>query len=146
MALVVNLLATLVLLGITGRLAYTPAATRGALDRLLAYAGAASLGAVAWWLVSALYLSSLFEARPDQTAWAFSLAGLVALTHSSKHALMVSILLLSAGFWTKQNTVIAPVAAVIWMSAAAAVGVVRSDVWPPFARVSSRSTPLRSPR
>jgi hypothetical protein len=80
--------------------------------------GAVGVGAVCWWSVSGLDLSLLYEARSDQFAWLLTLCGLVAAAAAGltarRRPLLLAVLLLTAGFWTKQNTLPADVAAVAW--------------------------------
>ena len=80
------------------------------------------MGAVAWWLVSALGLNLLYEGRADHVAWALALGGLVVLARGSRRSAIVAVLLLSAAFWAKQNTLVVSVAAALWMLAGAALG------------------------
>jgi hypothetical protein len=122
----VNLLATVALAGLAAWLAY-PRGEGSAVRRGFALAGAAGVGLLAWWFVDCLRFSLLYEGRADHLAWAFSLTGLVVLAHrgtESRRALAVAVVLLSAGFWTKQTTVTVSLVAVVWTGALAALGLV----------------------
>ncbi len=116
-----SMAATLVLVGLVAALAYPPGG-RTKSDRWLWMAGAVGVGAVAWWLVSALGLNLLYEGRADHVAWAFALVGLVMLARGGRRVTVVSVLLLSAAFWAKQNTLVVAVACALWMLAGAALG------------------------
>jgi hypothetical protein len=125
--LVFNMTATLSIVGLTACLAYDDAAESTA-ERSLALVGAVGLGAMAWWFVSAVPVSVLYEGRHDHTAWAFALFGLVLLARGAagrRWMLVGALLLLSAAFWTKQTTAVAGAAGALWILAAAALGAVR---------------------
>ena len=80
------------------------------------------MGAVAWWLVSALGLNLLYEGRADHVAWAFALFGLVMLARGGRRDTVAAVVLLSAAFWAKQNTLVVAVAAALWMLAGPLLG------------------------
>jgi hypothetical protein len=120
--LLLSFAGTIALMGLVARVAYR-GGERGT-ARLVDLAGAAGVGVLAWWFVSATPVNLLFEARSDHVAWALALTGLVVLARGvpAPRALVVSALLLSAAFWTKQTTVVAAVVAVIWVFAGAGLG------------------------
>jgi hypothetical protein len=122
--LLVNFAATFALMGLVAATAYRGGASAG--ERLLRLASAVSVGALGWWLVSALELNLLYDGRADHTAWALALFGLVLLAGGatgSTSALVGAAALLSAAFWVKQPTGVAGAAAVLWILGAAAIGV-----------------------
>lgn len=92
----------------------------------LSWLGALGIGALAWWTVSALDLPLLYEGRSDQFAWLLAIAGLVATARAGRvgdaRASALAVALLSAAFWTKQNTIPASIAAVAWLALLALCG------------------------
>jgi hypothetical protein len=86
--------------------------------------GGVGIGALCWWTVSCLDKSMLYEGRADQFAWLLAFGGLLTASAATRTArrwpLVVAVLLLSAAFWTKQNTVAAPVVVVLWFAVLAA--------------------------
>jgi len=67
-------------------------------------------------------LNLLYEGRTDHLAWAFALFGLVFLARDSPRSRVAALILLSAAFWAKQNTLVVSIAAALWMFAGAALG------------------------
>jgi hypothetical protein len=122
---VVTVVASLALVAMTARVAF--ADPGGALaERVLTAAGALGVGAIGWWLVSALDLPLLYAGRADQFAWALALAGLVATAcippGRRATSLLPAVALLSLAFWAKQNTIAASAAAVLWLGARSLLG------------------------
>jgi hypothetical protein len=115
------MLATIALVGLVAALAW-PRGGGGAVEQLTSLAAALGIGAVAWWLVSAVGLNLLYEGRTDHLAWAFALFGLVFLARDSTRSRVAALVLLSAAFWAKQTTLVVSIAAAIWMFAGAALG------------------------
>ncbi len=125
--LLVNFAATFALVGLVAALAYGDGGGASGPWRLLRLVGALGLGGVVWWLVSALPLNLLYDGRSDHTAWAFAFFGLFLLARGadgSRRQLVAAALLLSAGFWAKQPTLVVSLAAAAWLLAAAALRVV----------------------
>jgi len=123
----VNIAAALALVAVAARLAHDGSGSTRP-ERGLALVGAVAMGGFAWWLVSVLPVNVLYEGRNDHTAWFLALTGLVLLARAvdrSAWPLVGAALLLSAGFWTKQTTIVATAAAVVWILALAVVGAVR---------------------
>ena len=90
--------------------------------------GGVGIGALCWWTVSCLHNSMLYEGRADQFAWLLALGGLVTASAAARTTrrgpLVMAVLLLSAAFWTKQNTITAPLAAVLWFTVLAICGAI----------------------
>lgn len=82
------------------------------------------LAALAWWFVSGLQYNMLYSGHSDQVAWAFALLGLLLIPTAlrSRRAAVAAILLLTAGFWAKQSTISADLAATAWLIGAAILG------------------------
>ena len=82
--------------------------------------GGVGIGALCWWTVSCLDNPMLHEGRADQFAWLLALGGLVTASAAARATrrgpLVMAVLLLSAAFWTKQNTITAPLVAVLWFT------------------------------
>jgi len=127
-AIAIGILSSLVLLGLTAAVAYRPPGVGGAAGRALGTAEAVGLGALAWLLVACVQINGLYTGRIDQPAWALALVGLalvpvaMGMGPRARGALVLAVVLLSAGFWTRQNTVVAPVVAVLWSVVAARFG------------------------
>jgi len=88
---------------------------------LAALAGAAGMGAIAFWLVGFVPFNTLYVPRPDQLAWAFALTGLVlvpAAANGSVRSGVAAVCLLSLGWWTKQPALVPAVAASVWLALA----------------------------
>jgi hypothetical protein len=119
-----NILGALALAAVAGRFAWRPAASRRA--RILVAAEAVGVGGLAWWL-AATGAGYMYGDRPDLLAWGFALVGLAAVPAAATRStpwLVVAVIGLSAGFWTKQPTLVASVAAVLWMAALALLRVI----------------------
>lgn len=126
-AILIGILSSLTLLGLVALVAYRPPG-RGAVARVLGAGEALGMGALAWLLVACVQISGLYSGRIDQPAWALALTGLALVPAAmgggprARIALVIAVLALSAGFWTRQNTVVAPVTAVLWSAFAARSG------------------------
>ena len=125
--LLIAILASLAMVALVARLAYRrrgPART----DRAIAVLEAAGVGALGWALVTGIELSGIYgqNGLHDGVAWAAALAGLALLPAAAggerNGRLALSVLLLSAAFWTKQVTLVASAVAVVWVGLAAAGG------------------------
>ena len=137
-----NFAATFALIGLVAWLAYGGGDDRA--GRLLRLVGALGLGGLVWWLVSALPLNLLYDGRSDHTAWAFAFFGLFLLargTAGSRRRWSAAALLLTAAFWAKQPTLVASLAAALWMGAAAALGRRGAARGPHLVRRAPRSQP-----
>jgi len=126
--LLLTILATLAMVGLVARLTYRPLGP-GAGDRLLAVLEALGIGALGWAIVSCIQLNGIYggNGMHDQVAWALGLGGLALLpaaARGSRRGLVGALLLLTAAFWTKQNSLIASMAAVAWLGLGAALGTV----------------------
>jgi hypothetical protein len=120
--LLLAITASLVLVALAARLAFVDPGGQIAV-RALVGLGALGVGALGWWLVSALELPLLYEARADQFAWALALGGLLATARiGAARGLVLAIALLSLAFWAKQNTISVSVAAVAWVGLRCALG------------------------
>ena len=90
--------------------------------------GGVGIGALCWWAVSCLDVPVLYQARSDQFAWLLALGGLVTASAAARTIrlgpLVMAVLLLSAAFWTKQNTITAPLVAVLWFTVLAICGAI----------------------
>jgi hypothetical protein len=88
--------------------------------------GGIGIGALCWWAVSCLDKSLLYEGRADQFAWLLAFSGLIVASASARTTrrgpLVMAVLLLSAAFWTKQNTITASIVATLWFAILAACG------------------------
>lgn len=117
-AVVVATLAVLTLIGLAARLALPAAAGPREVLRAL------GVGALALWLIMPLVGDQLFAPAPEHPSWACALAGLVcaARAHRSKRYAVAAIVLLSAGFWIKQTSIVAPVVLTGWLIVLAAIG------------------------
>ncbi|MGI8441125.1 MAG: hypothetical protein ACR2NV_13195 [Thermoleophilaceae bacterium] len=127
--LLLTILATLAMVGLAARLAYRPVSHAPA-GRALAVLEALGIGALGWAVAASIQLNGIFggNGMHDQVAWALGLAGLLLMpsaARSSRVALVGAVLLLSAAFWTKQNTIIASLAAVGWLGLGAMFGSIR---------------------
>jgi hypothetical protein len=123
---IVTLVSGAGLVAIAARLAYTDPGRR-----VLGVVEAAGIGALAWSFADTVHSSLLYEGRPDQFAYALAFGGLLLLPRAlhSRRAAIAMVVLLSAGYWAKQPTLIVPVAA-----CAAALVATLGD-WPRFRRV-----------
>jgi hypothetical protein len=123
--MLLTILADAALVAVAAALAYQPLErTRPA--RIAALIGALGMGGVAFWLVGFVPFNSLYVPRPDQLSWAFALTGLAlvpAAARGSRGTQIAAVGLLALGCWTKQPTVLAPVAACVWLVIAARRGV-----------------------
>jgi hypothetical protein len=127
-------LAEFALIALAAWLAYRPAARAWPI-RLATLGGAIGLGAIAFWLVEFVPFNGVFAPRPDMLAWAFSLAGLVLvpkLASGSRTALVAAVVLLTLGWWTKQPVIVTALAAVVWLTVAAARGTAEWRTWAGF--------------
>jgi len=119
-ALVVVILATVSLIALAARLAYTRTSPA---PRALNLIAAVAVGGVAYWCVASVKLALLDESRADQLAWALALFGLIAVADfgraPSRRRVVVAVLLLSAALWTKQTTVAVALVATVWVLALA---------------------------
>lgn len=87
---------------------------------------AVAFGLLARWLISNNPHMGPGGGNPDSAAWALGLGGLLLVPRGlkgSRTALLWSIILLSAAFWTKQPALAAAMAATSWAVAAALLGV-----------------------
>jgi hypothetical protein len=89
--------------------------------------GALGIGALGWWAVSGLDLALLYDGRADQFAWLAAIGGLVATAYAARTPerrgpLLLALALLTAAFWTKQNTIPASISAVGWLGILALCG------------------------
>jgi hypothetical protein len=108
--------ADLALIAVAARPAW-PSAEEPPAERLAGIVGAIGVGAFAFWLMAFVPFNFALIPRPDQLAWCFALIGLIlvpAANRGSRTAALGSVLLLSAGFWTKQTTAPAIATAVVW--------------------------------
>jgi hypothetical protein len=119
-----SILSSVVLAAIVAKTAYrregAPSAT---VARVLE---AAAVGLVGWWLVTCTPLPGL-DGRTDTTAWALALGGVLLVPRAvagSRGAMLAAVILLSLGFWTKQQAQGAVIVAVVWAVLAAVAGVV----------------------
>jgi hypothetical protein len=130
--LLLTILATLLMMALAARLAYRPLGHRLG-DRALAMVEAIGVGALAWLLVSCIHFNGIFGSAGlhDHVGWALAILGLVALpagAAGSWRALALSVVLVSAAFWTKQTTIAASATGALWIALAAAVGAVRPSI------------------
>jgi len=128
--LLLTILATLAMVAVAAGLAHRPV-TRAPGDRVLAVLEGLGIGALGWALAACIQLNGIFggNGMHDQVAWALALGGVVlvpAASRGSRAATVGAVLLLTAGFWTKQNALLASVAAVGWLGLGAALGAVRA--------------------
>ncbi len=87
---------------------------------------AIAFGLVAVWLISRNPSLGPAGAGPDVVAWALGLGGLLLVQrglNGSRRALIWSVVLLSAAFWSKQPALAASMAATCWVVLAAVLGV-----------------------
>jgi hypothetical protein len=87
---------------------------------------AAAVGLVGWWLVTCTPASGL-DGTPDTTAWMLALGGLLLVPRAltgSRGATVAAVVLMSLGFWTKQQAQGAITVSVVWAVLAAVAGVV----------------------
>jgi hypothetical protein len=135
-SLLVVIGATVSLVILAARIAYTRA---GSAPRVVRILGAAGIGGVAYWCVAAVGLPLLDEARADQLAWAFALFGLIAVADfgpaPSRRRVVVAALLLSLGMWTKQTTVAIAGLAFAWVLGLAALSLLHRKAALLFAAV-----------
>jgi hypothetical protein len=121
---VVHTLAQVALGGIVASVAYRHDGVRRAQAwRVLE---ATAFGLVAVWLISHNPSLGPKGAGPDAVAWALGLSGLLLVRrglNGSRRALVWSIVLLSAAFWSKQPAFAASMAATCWAVLAAVLGV-----------------------
>ncbi|HEU4656671.1 MAG TPA: hypothetical protein VFR97_04060 [Capillimicrobium sp.] len=112
-------------LGFVLLLAHTARRTAGlrGRERALAWAEGLGVGAFLWAAVAAAVSPAYFYTdRPDMLTWCFAMAGLLCVpwaARGSRRAMTGAVLLLSAGFLSKQTSLSAPVAAGIWLGVAA---------------------------
>ena len=68
------------------------------------------------WLAT-VALRAMYIPWPDPLAWGLAFPGLffVASAHRSRKAAVMAVVLLTAGFWSKQSTVVVAIAAVTWL-------------------------------
>jgi hypothetical protein len=120
--LFLNILATVAGIGLVAWMALPDAGlgeSRAA--RVLRVGGAIGIGALGWSLLFGLEANIVFQGRADHLAWVLALAGLIAwprAVRGSRRAAIASCALLTLAFWTKQSTLVAVVAAVVWSLAA----------------------------
>jgi len=126
-AILLGILSSLALLALVAWMAYRPPGpARG--DRALALVEAVGVGALGWIVASCVRINGLYTGRIDQPAWALGLLGLalvpaaVGRSRRAPFAGVAAVVLLSAAFWTRQNAVVAPLAAVAWAVLAARSG------------------------
>lgn len=116
------------LLGLTSSLTLAGAVgylgTRGMRTGVPKVLEALGLAALAWWFASGLQYNMLYSGHSDQVAWAFALLGLLLIPTAlrSRRAAVVAVLLLTAGFWSKQSTISADLAVAAWLLGAAILG------------------------
>jgi hypothetical protein len=112
----VNVVATAALATVAAIVAHRQAAKRG----VPAAVRAAGLGALGVW-VATIAARVLYVPWVDPLAWALALGGLVLVLRAdrSRWAGAGAIALMTAGVWTKQTTVVVPLAATIWLVLAA---------------------------
>jgi len=127
--LVLTILATLTMVGLAAGLAYRPV-SHALGDRALAVLEALGIGALGWAAAASIQLNGIYggNGMHDQVACAFGLAGVFLVPRAargSRLALVGAVLLLSAAFWTKQNAIIASLAAVGWLGLGAILGAIR---------------------
>ena len=125
--LMLTLLGDIGLIALAARLAWGAGGETG-IERALALAGAVGVGALAFWLMAFVPFNFAFAPRPDQLSWCFALLGLALLpaaADGSRRAQVGTVVLLSAGFWTKQTAAPAVAAAVVWLGLEVARGRVR---------------------
>ncbi|MDQ6914926.1 MAG: hypothetical protein M3155_03855 [Actinomycetota bacterium] len=144
--LILTMLADVALIALGAHLAWSGSARSGA-ERTAALAGAVGVGAMAFWLMTFVPFNFAFSPRPDQLSWAFALLGLAAIPGAaagSRRAQVAAVVLLSAAFWTKQTSVPALLAAVVWLVLAAARGRARpaTAVWLTLALVAVNGVAL----
>jgi hypothetical protein len=87
---------------------------------------AAAVGLVGWWLVTCTPASGL-DGTPDTTAWMLALGGLLLVPRAltgSRGVMVAAVVLMSLGFWTKQQAQGAMTVTVVWAVMAAVAGVV----------------------
>ena len=112
------------LAAVGARLAWTGRRS-GPFGTALAVVEALGLGTLGIVLVHAIQRNGLLTGDTDQPAWAFAVLGLVTLpaaaARRSPWRLAAAALLLTAAVWSRQNTLIAPVGAVVWIGLEAAV-------------------------
>jgi hypothetical protein len=124
-AAAMSFIGSIALLGLGAAVAYRPTGP-ARWDRLLGAAEAVGIGALVWTIVSGQYLRYFSRDRPDQVAWAFALFGVVAVPLAMRRPTplrwVLAIGFLTAGFWSKQTSLVASVAAVGWLVIAVIVG------------------------
>jgi hypothetical protein len=109
----INVLATAALAYLAGLIGYRAAGRRGP----AALATAAGLGGMGVWLATIAF-GVVYVPWVDPLSWGLALTGMVLLVRADRsHWMMAaSIVLLTAGTWTKQTTIVAPAAAVAWLA------------------------------
>ncbi|HEX5922442.1 MAG TPA: hypothetical protein VFY45_01330 [Baekduia sp.] len=121
---VVHTLAQVALAGIVASVAYRRDSVPSA--KALRVLEAIAFGLVAGWLISSNPSLGPNGAGPDLVAWALGLGGILLVQrglNGSRRALIWSIVLLSAAFWSKQPALAAAMAATCWAVLAAVLGV-----------------------
>jgi hypothetical protein len=111
----VSIVSGLALAGIAGSLAAGPRA-RTVAARVGQLAAVLGIAGLSWWIVSANPASLLFDAKPDEFAWFLALSGLILVARDVTRRRLgawPAILLLSASFWAKQDTIAAIAAALL---------------------------------
>ncbi len=98
----------LVTAGVIGRITFGPVwVGQAGRERVRRGLGLVGMAGVAWWLVSAVSLNLLLEARADQLAWSLAICGAILAVGSQRLTLAraaFATVLLVAAFWTKQST------------------------------------------
>jgi hypothetical protein len=121
---VVHTIAQVALAGIVASVAYRRDGVPRA--KALRVLEAIAFGLVAEWLISSNNSLGPNGAGPDVMAWALGLSGILLVRrglNGSRRALIWSIVLLSAAFWSKQPALAAAMAATCWAVLAAVLGV-----------------------
>jgi hypothetical protein len=115
-AVAINVGATALLAGLAAWLAYRGGRSHGA----AAVVRALGIGGLAVWLAT-VAARVLYIPWVDPLAWGLALAGMVLVVraHRSLPVAAAAVALLTAGVWTKQTTIVAALAAALWLLVAA---------------------------
>jgi hypothetical protein len=113
---VVSILASFVLAAIVASIAYRAADRESYGSKILNVLEASAFGLVCWWLATCTPYPGL-DGRADTTAWSLALGGMLLAPRGLRdggRALVASVVLLVAAFWTKQQTEAATIAVAAW--------------------------------
>ena len=97
--------------------------------------GGIGIGGVGFWILTTNPWHGMFTGRLDPLSWLFALGGLCVLALAVAHRwprIWPAVLLLTAGFWTKQPTIAVVVTALVVATLWAATGVMPWRTWRRF--------------